>query len=94
MSEVAMKTYKQRAADWWEELSKDGTAPLSLRAGGEKFAAFLDSFRDLTPELQVIAMLEAKKVDRACMEALIDEIGKERASEVLKPILMRFHKTK
>lgn len=90
MSEIIIKTYKSLVSDWWDKENVKGTALYSSKVGAEKFAAYLDTFKDLTPELQVLAMLEAKKVDRECMSALIDHIGQDEASRILKPILGKF----
>lgn len=82
------KTFKQASAEWWEvECARPeyrGMFPSPILV--EKFAAWLDEFQFLTPQLQVLAMLSAREVDKEFISALIDEVGKEKATEIARKI--------
>lgn len=93
MADTLGTSYKETARQWGAKYQKDGLISNEELRGAHMFAAHLDKSH-LSTELQIIALHEGRKVDRECMTAIIDFIGKEKASEIIKPILMKYHKTK
>lgn len=81
------QSYKEKVLQW--KGTQGGDVLPEALAGAQSFAEWLDSSQ-LGLHLEVVAMIEGRKVDRECMKALIDALGESKASEILKPILAKF----
>lgn len=58
------------------------------------FAAYLDSFQHLSSELELLALYKAREIDREAMLALANELGKDKAAEVIKTVFEKHRHTK
>lgn len=83
-------TYKEKVNEWVSK--QDGTIVPAALAGAQSFAEWLDSSQ-LGLHLEVVALIEGRKVDRECMKALIEAIGEDKASDIVRPILAKFKRT-
>lgn len=90
MSGILAKTYKVTVQEWRAEQEKTGIYPPAFFDGAEAYAAYLDSFKTIDTELQIVAMVAARNVDSEVLKVLIDYVGQEKATELAKPILARY----
>jgi hypothetical protein len=58
------------------------------------FAKYLDSGRELGPELQVLALKQARKIDGEVLQACIDRFGREAMIEVVQGVYAKHRHTK
>lgn len=74
--ELAIKFYENQTVETLEATSHD---PFNLLL---MFAANLDSQNVLTHQLELLAIMQARKIDREFMQLLIDEVGLPKAKEI------------
>jgi len=84
------KTFASAFAEWKALRESETGGTLANTDMVKSFADWLDRTKFVTPHLALIGMTEARKVDQAMMQALIEEIGEERATEIIKPIAARY----
>lgn len=87
------KSFKDAYSDWSVEEKAKGLMPEAAYGGAERFAEWLDRFQFLTPQLQVLAMIQARRVDAELISALIDVVGTEKATEIARGIQKRYQVT-
>ena len=90
MTDILGTTYKKVFQDWKREEEATGSLPLTAFTGAERFAAWLDRFNTITPELQVLALTQGRKVDQECISALIDELGTDKAAPIIQRIAAKY----
>lgn len=82
------------AFDEWKRLKEsESGGTLASTDMVREFADWLDRTKFLTPELALLGMVEARKVDQSVMQALIEALGEDKAKEVIAPIVARFKRT-
>ena len=86
------KTFTEAATEWKDAMAKAGT--LADTTLVDAFASWLDRNKFLTPQLQLLAMIQARKVDAEFISALIDVVGTEKATEIAKGIHARYNVVK
>jgi len=68
--------------------------PLEIvREGVIRYAHYLDSFATLDVQLELLALRQARKIDREFMTEMIDELGLEKAKEIARRVNERHLKT-
>lgn len=82
--EIKIKTYLNAAndlinenPDFYSEEAKQGIV---------SFARYLDSFKTLSVELQILAMEKSRLIDREVLLAVADEFGKDKVAEIVRKI--------
>lgn len=90
MAETIGKTFKQECNEWFEKETAKGTVGMPDKEGALKFAAYLDGFHFLTPQLQLLAVMQSRKIDAEFISALVDALGKEKATEIAKAIHAKY----
>ena len=83
------KTFAEACAEWKGAMAKNGT--LADTTLVDAFAGWLDRTKFLTPQLQLLAMIQARKVDAEFISALIDVVSIEKATEIAKGIHARYN---
>lgn len=84
------KTFASAFAEWKRLKESESGGALASTDMVKEFADWLDRTKFLTPQLALIGMTEARKIDHAVMQALITEVGEDRAKEVVEPIVARY----
>ena len=84
------KTFASAFAEWKALRESESGGTLANTDMVKAFADWLDRTKFVTPHLALIGMTEARKIDHAVMQALIEEIGEDRAKEIVAPIVARY----
>lgn len=92
MADSLGKTFKQECSEWHLKGTENGTLGAPDREGAMKFAAYLDGFHFLTPQLQLLAVMQSRKIDAEFINALVDVVGKEKATEIARGIHAKYMK--
>lgn len=86
------KTYETAFVEFKKLLEAEHPGMVADLTLTKRFSDWLDRTKFLTPQIALLGMTEARKVDHAVMQALIDEIGEERAKEVIAPIVAKYQR--
>lgn len=84
------KTFETAFAEWKRLKESESGGTLANTDMVKAFADWLDRTKFLTPQLALLGMVEARKIDHAVMQALIEEVGEARAKEIVEPIVARY----
>lgn len=84
------KTFETAFVEWKHLKEEENGGTLANTDMVEAFAGWLDRTKFLTPQLALLGLMEARKIDQAMMQALIDEVGEDRAKEIIEPIVARY----
>lgn len=84
------KTFKEAASEYWLTIADSGEVGPAEKRGIEMFAAHLDGFNFLTPQLQIIALMQSRKIDAELINALVDAVGVEKATEIARQIHAKY----
>ena len=84
------KTFEAAFAEFKHLLEKEHPGMVADLTLAKRFSDWLDRTKFITPQIALLGMTEARKVDHAVMQALIDEIGEERAKEVIEPVVAKY----
>lgn len=85
------KTYKEVAQEF---IVAENFTSVDEIAGVMKFAQSLDGQNVMSPELTLMAMQQARKIDRELIEALIEAVGLDKAKEIARSVVSRHRHTK
>lgn len=83
-------TFAKSFKEWVALIMAENPGMVADLTLAKKYSDWLDREKYLTPIIALLGMTEARKVDQAVMQALIEEIGEERAKEIVKPIVARY----
>ncbi len=92
MAEKLSKTYRETAQEFLEKLEEPQIA--SIKQGAIAFAKYLDSFKNLTSELEILALYKARDIDREVLFGLAALLPKEEVTKLVKEIYARHKHTK
>lgn len=81
--EAAQKLIEENP-DFWNEGEQKGVLA---------FAKYLDSFQTLGAQLEMLAMQQARKIDKELLSEFIDVIGLEKAKEIALKVSNRHRHT-
>lgn len=84
------KTFASAFKEWKALRESESGGTLASTDMVKAFADWLDRTKFITPILALLGMTEARKVDHEMMQALIEEVGEDRAKEIIAPIAARY----
>lgn len=84
------KPYIENFHEWKALKEAESGGTLGSLVLVEQFANWLDRTKYLTPQMQLLAMIEARRVERSIMDLLISEVGDEKFAEIARPFFARY----
>lgn len=90
-NENLSKTYKEVAQEF---VVDEKFTSIEEIAGAMRFAESLDKRNVMSPEITLMAMQQARKIDRELLEAFIEAVGLDKAKEIARSIVNRHRHTK
>lgn len=86
------KTFESAFNEWVALREKENPGQVADLTLVKMFSDWLDRTKFLTPQIALLGMVEARKVDQEVMQSLVEAVGIDRAKEIVKPIVARYQR--